>query len=446
MEKSSRIEESMSEPTSRFKLNLDQAQSPLSLLTSLNKAQALTFGCAWLGWTLNSFDFAILIYALPHIAEEFDMKPSVIASSITITLLFRPLGGLIFGIAAERWGRKYPLMINIILFSMLELASGFAPNFKVFFVSRALFGIAMGGEWGLGATLTMENLPIETRGYKFFDLVSKGFQGYPIGSLLAAALYYAAINSLGWRAMFWIGSFPALLVVIIRIWVPESEVWLQQRDQQRVNVEKWSQKIKQLIINHWGIFSYGMLLMGSMNFSRGMSALQSTSKTFIQMGFNPRELFLSSLVTCVGAISGAPISGYFSQYLGRRRTIIILVILQTCFIPLIGLAQNSFGYWGIIPAYLSEIAPPSVRNVFVSLTSQTGILFGSYMAQAHSQLAEKFPLSDGRPNYAVVQAISLAIGTVLVVTISAFGKEAKDINFRQNTEEKENLEIKDMKI
>ncbi|KAG9293254.1 hypothetical protein G9A89_010625 [Geosiphon pyriformis] len=455
--------DSINEETIIISKKNKMTKNPWKLISSLNKDQAITFLCAWSGWMLDAFDFSIFTYTLPYIAQEFNLKTSVIASSITITLILRPVGAFIFGLAAERYGRRYPLMINVLLFSLLELASGFAPNYRVFLALRALFGIMIGGEWGLGATLAMEALPLESRG--FFSGILQ--HGNAFGGLLAAGLYYVGIDRLGWRPLFWIASFPAFLVIIIRFWVPESEVWRQQRDERNSNKKQWSWEVKNCLVNHWVILLYGIIFLSVLSLPRGISDLFPTYlKT--QLGFNPGQIFTIMSFGSVGAILGGTICGHISQYWGRRRTIIIAAFFSGCCIPLISLTKNIFvicfgvfilgfllqGYWGVIPAHLTEIAPPSIRSLFVSFVFQSGSLVGAYSAEVEATFAEKFALPDGTPNYAVVQAVILGISTVLIIIVTALGREAKDVNFNQqvareglkNGNNEQELKIDDEKV
>ncbi|KAG9286315.1 hypothetical protein G9A89_014302 [Geosiphon pyriformis] len=435
--KSDNAEKTSIAPKSKKK-NLE---NPWKIFTSLNRLQALTFLCAWLGWTLDAFDSTLITYALPYIAKEFDLKPSVIASSITVTVFLRPVGAFLSGVAAEKYGRKWPFMINILLFSILEIGSSFAPNFQVFLLIRLIFGLALGGEWGLSVTLAMENIPSESRG-----LFSGILQiGYTAGLFFGAMLYYLAIEPLGWRAMFWIGSIPAILVAFARIWVPESPLWRQQRDARRASGKTWLNETKYLIKNYWGRFFFGILLMGTYNLPRGYYDLYPTFLK-LQMGYNPEQIFIISILSAIGAVLGGAAFSYLSQYLGRKRIIIFASILSVAFLPLTcitslnlpTMAFGSFcvyffsdGYWSVVAAYLSELAPPSVRSVYLGLVPHIGSILGAYSAQVEALFAEKFAFRDGTPNYAPVQAILLVIAAVLRLVVVAFGKENKDIDFEE---------------
>ena len=248
---------------------------------------------SFLGWTLDAFDFFVLVFVIPAIATEFHKSIPEIALAVTVTLAFRPLGALIFGLMADRYGRRLPLMIDLVFFSIVEVLSGLAPNYTTFMILRALFGIGMGGEWGVGASLAMEKVPPKWRG-----LLSGLLQeGYATGYLLAACAYFFVFPHYGWRVMFFIGGAPALLAVFVRLKVKESEVW------QKSKHESWS-NLGRGILSHWRLFLYIALMMTMMNFvSHGT---QDMYPTFLQKqrGFTPQEAALIAMVYNVGAILG----------------------------------------------------------------------------------------------------------------------------------------------
>src|SRR5438270_3523157 len=220
----------------------------------------------FLGWTLDAFDFFLVVMALTAIAADFHKTDKDIAFAITLTLAFRPVGAFIFGLLADRYGRRLPLIIDLIFFSVVEVLSGFAPNYITFLVLRALFGIGMGGEWGVGASLAMEKVPPRLRG------VLSGLlqEGYAAGYLLAALCYFFVFPRWGWRPMFFIGGLPALLAIYVRLHVKESEVWKKTKH------ESWGQ-LGRGIASHWKLFLYLTLLMMMMNFiSHGTQDMYST--------------------------------------------------------------------------------------------------------------------------------------------------------------------------
>src|SRR5712664_1582723 len=277
---------------------------------------------SFLGWTLDAFDFFVLVFTIPAIAKDFHTGIPAIAKTIAVTLAFRPVGALIFGLMSDRYGRRLPLMLNLVFYSVVEVLSGFAPNYTTFLILRALFGIGMGGEWGVGASLAMEKAPSRRRG------VLSGLlqEGYATGYLLAAVCYFFVFPRWGWRPMFFIGGLPALLALFVRYRVEESEVW------QRTRHKDWS-SLGRGIASHWKLFLYITLLMAGMNFvSHGT---QDMYPTFLQRdwGFTPQKRAALTAFSMIGAIIGGVTFGYLSDRAGRRRSIVLALVLAILIIP-----------------------------------------------------------------------------------------------------------------
>src|SRR5256885_10127875 len=269
--------------------------------------QRATVVAGFLGWTLDAFDFFLVVMTLTAIAKEFGKSDAAIALSITLTLAFRPVGAFIFGLLADRYGRKLPLMIDLVFYSLVEVLTGLAPNYTTFLVLRALFGIGMGAEWGVGASLVMEKVPARYRG------VVSGLlqQGYALGYLLAAVCYLLVFPHWGWRPLFFIGGLPALLALFVRARVKESEVWRETRH------ENWS-GLGRTIISHWKLFLYLTILMAMMNMvSHGT---QDMYPTFLERdwGFSPTTRAALTAFSQVGALIGGVLCGLYSDRLGRR--------------------------------------------------------------------------------------------------------------------------------
>jgi MFS transporter, SHS family, lactate transporter len=340
--------------------------------------RAVTAG--FLGWMLDAFDFFLVVFCLTAIGKEFHQSDARMALSITITLAFRPVGAFIFGLMADRYGRRLPLMLDLIFYSIVEVATAFAPNYTTFMVLRALFGIGMGGEWGVGASLAMEKVPPRLRG------VLSGLlqQGYAAGNLLAAICFFTLFQKWGWRPLFILGGLPALLAVFVRFGVKESEVWQKSRH------DSWSH-LGRAITSNWKLFLYLALLMTMMNLSS--HGTQDMYPTFLQRqwNFSPEKRALLSGVSMIGAIIGGVLTGLFSDRLGRRRAMIIalacaiLVIPLWAFSPTLSLLfAGAFlmqfmvqGAWGVIPAHLSELSPDSVRGFLPGFAYQCGVLISS---------------------------------------------------------------------
>ena len=366
----------------------------------------------FLGWTLDAFDFFVVIFLYDTLAAEFGVTKKAIITTVTATLFFRPLGALIFGMLADRFGRRIPLMANVIFFSLIELLSGFAHTYPQFLVLRALFGIGMGGEWGVGASLAMEQAPRKWRGVLSGILQS----GYSIGYLLAAIAAKTVLPNLGWRWMFWLGALPALLALYIRRNVPESQAWKEHRV--GTLVEMW-----RAVGGHAKGFVYLVLLMTFMMFlSHGT---QDLYPDFLKDQHHLATSTAASVAILynIGAVVGAIIFGHFSQKIGRRYSMICALILSLCVIPfwafggsLLVLAVGAFmmqmgvqGAWGIIPVHLNELAPDAVRGLMPGLAYQLGILFASPTSNIEHSLRDRFGYSWALAGFEIVVIVSLTI-------------------------------------
>ena len=294
------------------------------LFKSLNHDQRNTFVACFLGWTLDAFDFFLLTFVIVPMAHDFSTSVADFGYAITITLAMRPVGAFIFGLLGDRFGRRLPLMIDIVFYSLMELLTAFSPNYTVLLVFRALYGIGMGGEWGLGASLTMESLPVDSRGL-FSGILQ---QGYMFGYLFAAAVYGIVFPIFGWRALFVVGALPALLVIYIRAKVPESPVWLRQKP----TMNFWA-SLGEILKRHWLLFIYVILLMTAFNaMSHGT---QDMYQTFLgeQRGLSVKAKSIIGIIYAVGAICGGILVGHLSQKFGRRRLIILTAIGGIILIP-----------------------------------------------------------------------------------------------------------------
>jgi len=385
---------------------------------------------SFLGWTLDAFDFFLVVFALTAIAKEFQKTDAELALTLTVTLAFRPVGAFIFGLMADRYGRKIPLMIDLVFFSIVEVLSGFAPNYTVFLILRALFGIGMGGEWGVGASLAMEKAPTARRG------VLSGLlqEGYAAGYLLAAVCYFFVFPRWGWRPMFFIGGLPALLALFVRFRVEESEVW------QRTRHKDWS-SLGRGIASHWKLFLYLTLLMAGMNFvSHGT---QDMYPTFLQRdwGFSPQKRAALTAFSMIGAIFGGLSFGYLSDRIGRRRSIVLALVLAILVIPvwafspaLAGLVVGAFamqfmvqGAWGVIPAHITELSPDNVRGFLPGFAYQCGVLIASSVAYLEAILAT-------RMTYARSMAIVAVIVFSAAAIIAWLGRERHAVEFGASPE------------
>jgi SHS family lactate transporter-like MFS transporter len=381
----------------------------------------------FLGWTLDAFDFFLVVLSLTAIAQEFHRSDKEVAFSITLTLIFRPVGAFIFGLMADRYGRRLPLMIDLVFYSVVEVLTGFAHNFATFLVLRALFGIGMGGEWGVGASLAMEKVPPRLRGLLSGVLQ----QGYALGYLLAAVCSYFVFPRWGWRPMFFIGGLPALLGLFVRFRVKESEVW------QKTRHHNWS-SLGREIVSHWKLFLYLTLLMMMMNFAS--HGTQDMFPTFLQRHWHMdvhRRAEITA-ISMVGAILGGTLVGFLSDRFGRRRVMIASLVCAILLVPLwayapsvallvIGAFSIQFmvqGAWGIVPAHLSELSPDSVRGFLPGFAYQCGVLLASSVPYAEAILAE-------HTSYANAMALTALTVFTLAAIVVALGRERRGIEFGQ---------------
>jgi MFS transporter, SHS family, lactate transporter len=414
---------------------LKNAVEAIRLFKSLNRTQRHTFLACFLGWALDALDFFLLTFVLVPISREFGRSIPEVAFAITLTLMARPLGAFLFGLLGDKFGRRIPLMIDIVFYSLMELLTAFAPNFTVFLVLRVLFGIGMGGEWGLGASLAMESLPTATRGL-FSGILQ---QGYAVGYLLAALVYWTVFPHFGWRGLFIAGALPALLVIYIRAHVPESPVWQRDRSRRKHARVRLSVLLKQ----HGLLFVYAALLMTAFNYmSHGTQDLYPTYLEE-QRGFGVNAKSIISIVYATGAICGGTVLGFWSQKWGRRRVIILSAVCGMLLIPLWIFAPSTGllivggfliqfmvqGAWGVVPVHLNELSPPEFRGTFPGLVYQLGNFAAAYAAQQQAWLAEQFRLPNGRPNYALTMAMIQSVVFVAVIVLAAIGPEKRGKEF-----------------
>jgi SHS family lactate transporter-like MFS transporter len=400
---------------------------PSAFPSGLTSEQKHVIAAAFLGWSLDAFDFFLLVFVLKDIAAEFHVDISRVTLAILLTLAMRPIGAFIFGRAADRWGRRPTLMVNIILYSILEFASGFSPNLTTLIVLRALYGVAMGGEWGVGASLTMESIPAHARGFVSGLLQS----GYPTGYFLASIVYGVLYQYIGWRGMFMVGIVPALLVLYIRSTVPESPAWSQA-------TQTRGEGTLAILKSHWRLGLYAIILMTAFNFfSHGTQDLYPTFLE-VQQKLSAHVVGIIGVVYNIGAICGGIGFGMLSERIGRRRSIILAAALSLPIIPLwaftntpVALAAGAFlmqfmvqGAWGVIPVHLNELSPESARGTFPGFVYQLGNLLASINATMQAGIASHFG-----GNYSIALALVAGIVAVIICVLTAVGTEAKGIAF-----------------
>lgn len=398
--------------------------------------QRNAFMASFLGWTMDAFDYFLVVLVYADIATTFHHTKTDVAFLTTATLAMRPVGALLFGLWADRVGRRVPLMVDVSFYSVIGFLCAFAPNFTVLVILRLLYGIGMGGEWGLGAALSMEKVPAERRGV-FSGLLQ---EGYAFGYLLASVAALVVMNWLGlsWRWLFGLSIIPALISLIIRYRVKESEVWEAAQDRMRLT----KTRIRDVLGNPAIVrrFVYLVLLMTAFNWmSHGTQDVYPTFLTATtDHGAGLSSLTARWLVVIynIGAIIGGLAFGTLSQRFSRRYTIVFCAALGLPIVPLFAysrtaamLCLGSFlmqvfvqGAWGVIPAHLTEMSPDAIRGVYPGVTYQLGNLLAAFNLPIQERLAE----SHGYP-FALAATIVPVLLVVAVLT--AIGKDATGIRF-----------------
>jgi len=422
---------------------LDHFRAVRENFRRLTGAQRHTFLAAFLGWTMDSLDFFILIFCVPAIAREFGAKPSAVLGAVFLTQMFRPVGALLFGMLADRYGRRPVLMANILSFSVIELACAFAPSLGALMVLRALFGLAMGGEWGVGAALVFETLPKEGRG-TFSGILQ---EGYAMGSILASGAFALFFNGfvlaglhvpgIGWRGLFILGSLPALLVFYVQARVAESPVWLagaQKRVEQKAGAVKTGEPgTWALLVKFLPTFLFLILLMTAfMSFSHGTQDVYPTFLT-VAIKLKPSTVGTIGVLYGLGSIAGGFVFGTLSERWGRKRAIVTAALLSIPVIPLWAYGHSAYtlaagavlmqfmvqGAWGVVPAYLTELSPAPLRATAPGLAYQLGGLVTSWNGKAQALAAERWG------NYPAVLAVTVIVVALALAGLALLGREAR---------------------
>lgn len=398
-------------------------------LRALTSKQRNALVASYLGWTLDAFDYFILVMMLDRVESALPKSPYSITSALLLTLAMRPLGALVFGYLADRYGRRPTLMFNVAFFSLMELLSGFAPTLGWLLVLRALFGFGMGGEWGVGASLVMETVPARTRGILSGILQ----EGYPVGYLLAAVVYKFVFPWGGWRWMFFMGSVPALLALYIRSSVEESPAWEQgRRERAARDLGSTAREMWAAVRARWRLFLYLTVMMAAFNaFSHGTQDLYPSKFLEKQRGIDKQTVGNIAIVYNLGALTGGILFGAWSQRLGRRRAIIVAALLALPMIPAwafcttpVAIAVAAFfmqfavqGAWGVVPAHLNELSPSAVRGTFPGLAYQVGNLIAASTPNIQTWLARR----NGDTPHGYAFALAGFVSCVALVVVALAG-------------------------
>ncbi|KAF2028349.1 sugar transporter family protein [Setomelanomma holmii] len=431
----------------------DKVPNPITLLRMLNLQQWLFFLVAFFAWSWDAFDFFTVSLTVENLAESFGKTKADITWGITLVLMLRSVGSIIFGLAADRYGRKWPFVINNVLFIVLELGTGFCTTYEQFLGVRALFGIAMGGLYGNAAATALEDCPAPARG------IISGMlqQGYAFGYLLATVFARAFVNTVGheWRPLFWFGAGPPVLIIIFRLCLPETDAYLERkriREEEPNAAKVFVEEGKIALKRHWMLLIYMVLLMAGFNFmSHGSQDLYPTMLKN-QYNFSPNAVTVTQVVANLGAITGGTIVGYSSSIFGRRISIICMCVLGGAllypytFVSNKGVIAAAFfeqfcvqGAWGVIPIHLMELSPGSFRTFVVGTSYQLGNLVSSASSTIEATIGEKFPLPPKgkvkRYKYGLVICIFMGCVYAYVILLTLVGPEYRGRNFDVEADE-----------
>jgi MFS transporter, SHS family, lactate transporter len=409
-------------------------RSLVSDARGLTRDQRNAFLAALLGWTMDAFDYFLIVFVFPDIARDFHTSLTSVTFATTLTLALRPVGAFLFGLWADKRGRRVALMADVVLYSMVEVLSGLSTSLAMLLVLRAIYGVGMGGEWGLGASLALEKLPPEKRG--FFSGVLQ--QGYALGYLLAAIAFYLVVPHFdvhhGWRILFVVGALPALLALFIRMRVSESEPWERTRER----MVRTRTPLRRVLLDRGVLrrFAYLVLLMTAFNLmSHGTQDIYPTFLRVAHRASADRAVVIA-IVYNIGAILGGTLLGALSQRLGRRRTIMLAAALALPVVPLFAFSSSlgmltlgAFlmqflvqGAWGVIPAHLTELSPDEIRGLYPGVTYQLGNLLAAVNLPIQLSLAQ----SHG---YGVAIAAVIVPVLLAVIVLAAIGGEARGVPF-----------------
>ncbi|HWA04072.1 MAG TPA: MFS transporter [Rhizomicrobium sp.] len=397
----------------------------IGALKGWTAAQKHVVAASYLGWTLDAFDFLLLTLVAKDVAAEFATPATSVGWALLFTLAARPVGAFLFGRLADRFGRRPVLQLDILLYSALAFASALSPNITVFLILRGLFGVAMGGEWGIGSSLTMEHIRPESRGF-----VSGLLQtGYPTGSLIAGAVSALLLPAFGWRICVMASALPALLVFYIRRHVPESPVWKPGMAPKGATLA--------VVRRHWGLALFAMVMMTGFNsFSHGTQDFYPNFLR-VQLGFGARAAGILVMAGAFGAILGGLAFGSLSERIGRRRAITISALLFLPVVPFwvyspadpLILAASMFacqffvqGAWGVVPAHLNELSPPEARGTFPGFVYQAGNFLASGIGLLQTSL-----VVDAGWRYADALALVGVCAAVLIAVSVNLGPEARGV-------------------
>lgn len=426
--------------------------NPLPGLRLIGRKQWLMFLSAFLAWTWDAYDFFSVSLNTAELAKDFDRNIKDITWGITVILMLRSVGGFFFGYLGDRYGRKWPLIANLLCVCVLEIGTGFITTYEQFLAVRALFGIMLGGVYGNATATALDDCPTEARGF-ISGLLQ---QGYAFGYILAVIFKRAiADNSKhGWRAMFWFGSGVCFLIASYRSFLPETKAFQRQKEIERYNIEHgiyqmtFTQKLKEALKIYWLMIIYCLLLVIGFSFmSHGSQDLYPVLLT-VRYEFSENASTVTNCVANLGAITGGVTVGHLSNFAGRRLCIMICcicggaLIYPWAFVGNANINAGAFflqfmvqGAWGVMPVHLSELAPPDFRSFVVGIAYQLGNLVSSASTTIETTIGEQFPIisPSGAEIYDYSKVMAIVIGAVFAynLVVTFIGPEHRNQTFDQ---------------
>ncbi|KAL6879220.1 lactate/pyruvate transporter [Trichoderma novae-zelandiae] len=424
----------------------DRFQNPVSLFAQLSARDWLFFVVGWLAWTADAFDFHALSIQTVKLSKYYGRSKTDITTAITLTLLLRSVGAAVFGLAGDRWGRKWPMVFNMLVLGALQIATIYSKTFNTFLAVRSMFGLFMGGVYGNAIAMALEQCPSNARGLMSGILQ----QGYSMGYVLAACANLGVGGATdSWKTVFWIGAGLSIGVGLLRILFPESQQFLEAKKAGKKSSSPGSfwQETRTMLAKEWKMCIYCVILMTWFNYYSHTSQDSYTTFMLEQKMLDNSGASRASILMKVGAVVGGTIIGYLSQFVGRRRTMMVAALMSGLLIPAwilpegeralsaTGFFMQFFvqGAWGVIPIHLNELSPPAFRSSFPGVTYQVGNMISSPSAQLVNAIAEKMFVTVKGGKKAEAYGPTMGIATAIIATgifvTVMFGPERRGRNF-----------------
>ncbi|KAJ5090756.1 hypothetical protein N7532_009440 [Penicillium argentinense] len=421
-------------------------RNPVSLLMQLSARDWLFFFMGFSAWTADAFDFHALSIQQQKLSDYYGRSKTEISTAITLTLLLRSVGAAFFGLAGDKYGRKWPMVLNMVILGVLQVATIYSYTFQQFLAVRSLFGLFMGGVYGNAIAMALEHCPVNARGLMSGILQ----QGYSFGYVLAACANLGVGGETeSWKVVFWAAAGLSIGVGLLRILFPESKQFLEAKKagKRTMTAAEFSRETRSMLAKQWKLCVYCVILMTWFNYYSHTSQDSYTTFMLTEKELNNAGASRASILMKTGACVGGTIIGYLSQFVGRRRAMIVSALMSAILIPAWimphgerSLSASGFfmqffvqGAWGVIPIHLNELSPPEFRSTFPGLTYQIGNMISSPSAQIVNAVAEKTWITAASGHkvsaYGPVMGVATAIIATGIMVTAAFGPEKRGRRF-----------------